>query len=311
MRRIILYSVLSLAAVLFTASCGKDNPSGDSIIVVPSDNMNPFDKWLEANYVDPYNIEVKYRYEMDETLSYSYYTVPADLDCSIILAHLVKYLCIDAYDEVVGISFTRHYFPKMFYFIGEWEYNNNNTFRLGTAEGGRKIFLTGVNYVQAVIDGTYKGMGASAVNWSVPGDALNHFYIKTIHHEFTHILNQTKDLPNDFVQVTPTDYVNDEWNEFDDYLQKGIISAYAQKNEREDFAEMMSLYITNPKSVWDGWVTAAGTDGAALIQTKIDIVKSYMKSNFDISLDDLRDVVLRRQSEVASGAVDLTSLDVK
>ena len=94
------------------------------------------------------------------------------------MAHLVKYLCLESYDEVAGIDFTRNYFPKMIFTIGEWEYRNNGTIILGTAESGKKILLTGVNYLD-----TYKSSPA----------ALNHYYFKTIHHEFTHILNHTKE----------------------------------------------------------------------------------------------------------------------
>ena len=51
--------------------------------------------------------------------------------------------------------------------------------------------------------------------------------------------------------------------------------------------------------------------GADYIAAKLDKVKKYMLSTFDIELDDLRDAVLRRQEEVVSGIVDLTSLEIK
>jgi len=43
--------------------------------------QNDFDKWLDANFVYPYNIEFKYRYENNET-DLDYYSVPADYDNS-------------------------------------------------------------------------------------------------------------------------------------------------------------------------------------------------------------------------------------
>ncbi len=79
------------------------------------------DKWLNDNYVKPYNIDFKYRFELNES-DMNYYTVPADYDEAVIMAHLVKYLCIDTYDEVASVDFTREYFPKMFFLIGEFEY---------------------------------------------------------------------------------------------------------------------------------------------------------------------------------------------
>ena len=276
-----------------------------SIISAAVKDKNDFDRWLDANYVNPYNIVVKYRYEMNES-DFSYYTIPANEDCSIVLAHLVKYLCIDTYDEVAGISFTRRYFPKMFFYIGEWEYKNNGTYILGTAEGGKKIYLSGVNFIFEVLAGTYKG-------YTDPREAINHFYVKTIHHEFTHILNQTKDFPADFSQVTPSSYVNDSWNTSEygsGYLGRGFISAYAQDSDREDFAEMMALFVTHDQDWWDAQLAEAGTAGASLITSKLDIVKSYMKTSFDIDLEAIRASVLRRQEDVINGEVDLSSLEI-
>ena len=305
MKKNIISICMALAAAVSLTSCQKEpalNP--ESIIAVPAHTKNAFDKWLDANYVNPYNIQVKYRFEMDEA-DYSYYTIPANMDCSIILAHLVKYMCIDSYDEVAGAAFTRRYFPKMFFYIGEWEYKNNGTFILGTAEGGKKINLTGVNYLKKVLEGKMSGH-------TDPAEALNHYYVKTIHHEFTHILNQTQDFPADFSQVTPTSYVNDAWNtdEYKNNLERGFITAYAQNSDREDFAEMTSVFITHDAQWWEAQMEKAGDSGKASITTKLDIVKSYFKTAFEIDLEELRSVILRRQEEVVSGEIDLESLEI-
>ena len=58
-------------------------------------------------------------------------------------------------------------------------------------------------------------------------------------------------------------------------------------------------------------MTRAGATGSGLIQQKLDIVRDYMLSNFGIDLDELREVVQRRQNEVVSGLVDLQDLTVK
>ncbi|MBP5217316.1 MAG: putative zinc-binding metallopeptidase [Bacteroidales bacterium] len=305
MKKYIVFALVSALFAVAFSSCRKDEPLGkESIITMDDYIQNDFDKWLEANYVNPYNIVFKYRYQIDES-NRSYYTIPASYDCAIIMAHLVKYLCIDSYDEVAGVNFTRLYFPKMFFVIGEWEYNNNGTIILGTAEGGKKILLTGVNWIPKVLDGTF-----SPSYDTVRG--LNHYYIKTIHHEFTHILNQTKDFPVEFSQITPNDYVYNDWSNApynSGYMQRGFISSYAQHSDREDFAEMMSIYVTNTQEQWDSWMADAG-DAASLITAKLDLVRSYMLGTYDINIDQLRATILRRQDEVSAGQVDLTSLTI-
>jgi hypothetical protein len=50
--------------------------------------------------------------------------------------------------------------------------------------------------------------------------------------------------------------------------------------------------------------------GADIITSKMEIVKRYMMDTFGIDVDRLREVVIRRQDEVAAGLVDLTSLEI-
>lgn len=298
MKKYLLYALLAVSTGTALVSCSEDDLNAESVITIDKKQANDFDKWLTANFVNPYNLEFKYRYEYKETDA-DYYTIPAELNQAIEMAHLVKYLCLESYDEVAGIDFTRNYFPKMIFTIGEWEYRNNGTIILGTAESGKKILLTGVNYLD-----TYKSSPA----------ALNHYYFKTIHHEFTHILNQTKEYSAEFKLITGNSYVADSWSEepFNvGYLERGFISSYAQHSDTEDFAEMMSLYVTNSKEQWDEWMAEAGENGAPLLQAKLDIVKSYMKDSWGIDMDKLRDTILRRQADLAAGKVDLTDISVK
>ena len=82
------YIVLALVSALFAvtfSSCRKDEPlDKDSIIVMDNYVQNDFDKWLEANFVNPYNINFKYRYQIDES-NRSYYTIPASYDNAVIM----------------------------------------------------------------------------------------------------------------------------------------------------------------------------------------------------------------------------------
>ena len=306
MKRYILHIVIILALLGGATSCVKDTLSENSVIRVSETKQNDFDKWLEANFLLPYNIDFKYRFEMNES-DMNYFTIPADYDYSIVMAHLVKYLCVETYDEVAGIAFTRRYFPKMFFLTGEWEYRNNGTIILGTAEGGKKIFLAGVNLLGEALE---KGYGDYAGN---PTESLNHYFIKTIHHEFTHILNQNVDYPVDFSMITGTSYVADSWSDAPynkEFLQNGFITDYAQHSDGEDFAEMLSEYITHSQAWWEEQIGKAGEKGY-LIDAKLDIVRNYMQDNFNIDIEVLRATVLRRQADVFAGRVDLHSIEIK
>lgn len=295
-RYLFLLSVLAVVAAVMV-SCDEDSLDPESVIVVSTTESNEFDLWLEVNYVRTYNIDFKYRYEEIEA-DYDYYTVPADYTQSVEMAHIVKFMAIEAYDEVAGIDFTRAYFPKEFFLIGTWEYKNNGTFILGTAEGGRKILLCGINFLDQYMTSSYN---------------LNYYYLKMIHHEFTHILNQTIAMPTEYQFVTSDTYLGDEWSNNTSssyYLPNGYISAYSQSEYTEDFAEMMSFYICYSEEQWDSWLAIAGDEGAALIETKLNLVKNYMSDSWGIDLDELKDCIQRRQENLYAGEVDLLDLSI-
>ena len=310
----LIYSITIVLAALAASSCQRDVIEPESVIKDSTVEMNDFDRWLEVNFLKPYNIEFKYRYALNES-DMGYYTVPADVNSSVIYAHLVKYLCIDTYDEIAGVSFTRSYFPKMFFLIGTWEYRNNGSIVLGTAEAGKKIMLAGVNELPLVFQ-YYEGAELD--------DYLNTYYIKTIHHEFTHILNQTKAFSDSFKQITSATYVADACFDTDNYWRgRGYITAYAQSEPREDFAELLSEYVTHNAAWWAQQIADASKetaevrktdpsaeDGATLIESKIDIVRNYMQDAWNIDIDVLRDIINRRMGDVVAGKVDLNTVEI-
>ena len=288
--------ILLLLLALTWVSCSEEELSSESVITIDQEDYTPFDYWLERNYVAPYNIQFKYRYEDNES-DMNYYTIPARYEAAVKLAHIVKYMCLESYDEVGGIAFTRAYFPKLIFTIGEWEYENNGTYILGTAEGGKKILLSGANYIDQYVK---------------DADELNRYYLKTVHHEFTHIMNQTVNYSADFQLITGSGYVADKWSEppyNTDFLTRGFITAYAQHSPDEDFAEMLSTFVCNSPERWAYWMGLAGTEGERLIMTKFDLVNRYMNDSFGIDLVQLRNVVQRRQLDITMGRIDLESLE--
>lgn len=291
--------IISALVLTSLVSCYHEELSDESVIVVNTKEKNSFDLWLDANFLNPYNIRFQYRYEETES-DYNYYTVPADMEQAVKLAHIVKYTCIDPYSTIAGEDFVCAFFPKQFYLIGDWEYRNNGSYVLGTAEGGKKILLSGVNYVDY---------------YSRNMTEMTDFYLKTIHHEFTHILNQTIPYPTDFQFVTKDSYLSSAWNSApyntpEHYLTAGFISDYSQQEPNEDFAEMLSIYVCYPESTWDAWMSQAGDEGSKLIQNKLSIVRRYMNDSWHIDIDTLRKTILSQGARIESGTIDLTDLNI-
>ena len=293
MKNIIKIAALAALIIAGTASCKEDVPSSKSILVA-DEELNDFDRWLEVNYVLPYNVEFKYRYTVNESNT-EYYSYPTTMENAIILAHILKYSTIEALDEVGGLDFTREYFPKMIFMMGGNEYKNNGSTTLGTAEGGKKITLMGVNNIK---------------NQMYSASSLRSNYLRVFFHEFTHILNQRHMYSSDFDQITGNSYQGDSWAQNPGTLSLGYISDYSRHSGGEDFAEMVCWYVLNGPDWMERQINSAGDEGGPLLKQKLEIVTNYMRENFNIELSDLYDVVTRRLTEIGNRQVDLTSLAI-
>lgn len=279
------YICLLLTAVLWM-SCSNDEAidTANSIFDTEKGELNHFDQWLLSNYVYPYNIDVKYRLDDTET-DVEYDLVPADCDKALALMKIVKHVWLEAYDEVWGIGQTKVYVPKLIHLIGNVAYTESGMI-LGQAEGGLKVTLFRVNEIDVK---------------DIDPEQLNEFYFKTMHHEFTHILNQKKAYDTSFNRITESDYVGSSWYQISsqEALQKGFISPYAMDRATEDFAELVSIYVTKTSDQWNSMMKTAGEEGRRILEKKFDIVYNYMKNSWKIDLNELRQVVQRRQSEIS------------
>jgi len=268
-------------------ACDDDDVNtGKSIFEDPIIEDTAFDTWIFSNFSYPYNISFKYRME-DMESDMDFQLAPAAPDKAQIMAILLKFLWLETYDEHVGVNFTRTYVPRVIHLIGSGGYNSNNTVRLGSAEGGMKITLYRINELDAS---------------TITGVRINENYMKTVHHEFAHILHQTRNYPVEFQHITGSDYIQDEWSNSTNTeamaLQKGFISRYSRKEPNEDFVEIFAHFITRPDGWWEGKLTEAGTEGADLIDKKFEIVKDYMRDSWNIDIFELREIVQRRSNDI-------------
>lgn len=291
-------------------SCSEDDLSSTSVFDgEETTEQSEFDKWLQENYVKDYNISFQYRY-IDRESNMSYDVVPAEYDKSIGMAKLLKHVWLDAYTEVAGDVFVKKYAFKVVQLIGSFQYLEDESRVLGTAEGGLKIMLYGINHLDldnVLVDADdpfnqSEGTGNTPLN-------CNYFYFHTMHHEFCHILTQTKDYTTDFRSISVGKYHASDWQTLSNATTApdGFVSAYASKEYNEDFAEVYSTYVTSSDTGWQKVLTMAGDEGSAIIEQKLDIVKAYFRDSWGIDIDKVREVVLRRSQEAPE--LDLHTLN--
>ena len=288
-----------LAATM--VSCSDDDLSGTSVIKDSTQPATAFDKWIDQHYVKAYNIDLRYRM-VDSESNFTYTLVPASITNSVKVAHIVLHTWLEAYDEVAGQDFTRQLAPKVLQFIGSPAMESDNRGMMGQAESGMKITLFGINQLE------------------ITKEFLNNTYFQSMHHEFTHILAQNKDYDTDFQKISEGQYEPANWyaaGKTETYaLQKGFISTYAMSEYNEDFAETLAFYLIYTQAEWDAKMkTADGLNenseqchGSVAIMQKLQMIRSYMQTVWDIDIDELRSVIQRRMSEVVNGQVDLMEL---
>lgn len=319
--RKLLY-IAFIATVLTGVTACNDDELGESIFPEIDEKLDPnsysfqLDSFLKREYLLPYNLDFCYKME-DVGTDMNYNLVPATYDASIDLAALTKYLWFEVYDTEVGPEFLRAYGPRIIHLIGSPAFNPvNGTMILGLAEGGIKVSLYRVNYIDPT-----------------SADQLNEFYLKTMHHEFAHILHQTKTYPSEFKLISSAVYDPTGWQYRQDaYVNSmGCVTAYGSSQEREDFAEIIANYITKTEAQWneimyhagrnfeqvgedkygnpvysdeneaiqdDEGGLADGIDGVAVINQKVQIARTWFRDAWGLDLDSLRAEVQRRQSNI-------------
>ena len=283
--------MLALVMGLGFVSCSDNAPDDPTIFPVTSPQRDSLDLWLQKNYTSPYNIDFKYKMEDIES-DYTYTLTPADSAKSAKLAIIIKYLWLDSYAEGLGPDFVKHNVPRVIHLIGSPAYNSNGTMVLGTAEGGLKVTLYMVNNLTDAMLSSYASM--------------TQYYFHTMHHEFTHILNQKKPYDTSYNKITESGYVSGNWYQIADSEAhgKGFVTPYAMSEGLEDFAEMLSTYITYTPEQWQAILDDAqengGDEAVSALNQKLNIVRNYMQDSWNVDIDVLRAAILRRGSELSS-----------
>lgn len=284
MKKTLLYMMSVTALLLGFTSCGSNDDFTESIYdttkpaVDPTASTYQFDQWIYDNFTKPYNVEIQYQFNLPAS-DYDFQLAPADYDKSQLLTHFIKYLFYDVYIKYAGEAFMKQYGPRIFHFIGSSGYSpRNGTEVLGLASGGVKITLYNINEMKSYTPGTaYTG-----------GDieTLNEKFFHTMHHEFSHIMHQTKTYPVTFGQVTSGTYDPIDWHERDsvESHRLGYVTHYASSANYEDFVETLSCIITDSDYRWmmrlinacaPGWRAGDKEDLIQLIKDlNIDIDKA-------------------------------------
>ncbi|MGQ7852862.1 zinc-binding metallopeptidase [Pedobacter sp. WC2501] len=283
----IKFSIFYIALVgicLTFSSCKKETLPETPIVGLGGDTWvkGNIDSYIKLNFTDPYNIQVKYKWDPYET-SYNKNITPVNEDNVIPALDAVQKIWIAPYKKVSGDDFLRRYSPKEYVMYGSASYNSDGTITLGEAEGGKKITLFVIN--------TYDRKNVAEVKRM----------LHTIHHEFAHILHQNILYPREFKQLNPQWYTASWFNtDAADANAQGLVTPYAKAAVDEDWVETIAYLLVEGQTAFDALVTANPGTAALILRTKEAMIVEYYRSAYSIDFRAL-------QTEVKNGIALVTN----
>ncbi|MGC1205904.1 MAG: substrate import-associated zinc metallohydrolase lipoprotein [Flavobacteriaceae bacterium] len=285
------FILVTLLTGTIASSCGNEEDSiTESQIDISAPILNSLDIWLRENFVEQYNIEIRYKWNINDTDVDRFLHPPFEENVMPIANALTK-VWIEPYNTLGGENFIKNIAPREFVISGGFNYNpGGQSITLGIAEAGARITLFNVDELDyELID--YGNNLRSIVS-----------PISTIHHEYGHILNQNIPFDPVFNLVNPANYTS-SWADRSNTQARelGYITAYAASQPSEDFVEMIAQMLVRSKSDFDELVDGiASAQARGYIREKEQLVVAYYEENFDIDFYELQ--VLTYQA-----LVDLTN----
>jgi substrate import-associated zinc metallohydrolase lipoprotein len=287
-----LFFLLSFSSVM--TSC-KEDDLGDvesiSGLNGPLPVQGPIDKWILDSLTTPYNIGVNYKWDQFEFSDISKTLVPPKEELVIPFSRFVRKAWINPYVEEAGLVFFNKYSPKLFVLSGSVQYLSNGAVVLGQAEGGRKIVIFDVNNFKIKgIPGYVAGRDSSVVKETV----------RTLQHEFGHILHQNIMYPVEFKRVSEGLFQGENWINISDRqaLADGFVTPYASSKYDDDFVDTIAILLTEGRDGYTRLVNSIregdslnGTsvaDAKAKLRRKEALVVNYFKTAWGIDFYKLQ-----------------------
>lgn len=271
--------LLSVACIgLLVAACSNSSePLTPSQIDTNTPVVSELDIWLRDNFVTPYNIEVSYLWG-GSNVDIARFLYPMQEDKVKRWSQTIINNWIIPFNTLGGSDFIAKNTPRQIVYSGGFNYNPNSaTITLGIAEAGTRITFFNLDYLEytaAALDQPFRGIRQP---------------LRTLHHEFGHILNQKIPFTDDFGLITPADYTAQWFNTSDQQaLDMGFVTPYSTSQPGEDFVEIMAVMLTRSRVQFDELVARASATGQTAIRRKQKIVVDYFQDNYGIDLYELQ-----------------------
>ncbi|OXA78967.1 substrate import-associated zinc metallohydrolase lipoprotein [Flavobacterium aquidurense] len=259
--------------IIALVSCAHEEQPGESQLDYTQPTKTALDNWITVNYLNPYNINVQYKWNQN-TVDNNRFLFPPLIEKVQPALEIVQKIWLDSYRVVGGADFVKKIAPREIVLIGGVNLNTVGTRTLGLAEGGQRVTLFETDYVNKKNRANIKE------------------FLHTIQHEYIHILNQNKPFDEkSWAAITPAGYTA-SWHLYTDEESNeiGFITNYSRMNINEDFAEMASMMLINSKTEYAAILAGITSQTAvAQIKAKEALVVKYFKDAYNMDFYALRD----------------------
>ncbi|MCT4614498.1 MAG: putative zinc-binding metallopeptidase [Marinifilaceae bacterium] len=260
--------------ILGLFSCNKEDDLGESGLLPSNVEQNELDKYIYENFTKDYNIKIQYKWSPNE-VEMGKELLPIQLDRVKPFCELLKTLWLEPYLIHGGKEFVQTVFPKQIVLVGSLNVDASGSGDTkGVTEGGKKVTLFALN----VYDFKDK-------------EQMRNLFL-TIHHEFGHVMHQTKNYNESFKTITPDRVANWYLYKEEDAHKKGFVSAYSMESPDEDFCETLGHRITNSDETWKSKIQYLDDKGELIkieqITKKVNNISDYMREKWSIELEKIR-----------------------
>lgn len=263
----------ALLLIITLVSCAHEDQPGESQLDFTRPNQTTLDNWITTNYLNPYNINVQYKWNQN-TVDNSRFLFPPLVEKVQPALEIVQKIWLDSYAKIGGADFVKIIAPREIVLVGGVNLNSVGTKTLGLAEGGQRVTLFETDYIEQT----------NRANVTQ--------FIHTIQHEYIHILNQHKPYDEkSWAKITPVGYTADWYNYTVPVSNEiGFITSYARSNINEDFAETASVILISSKADYAAFLAAIKSPTALFaLKAKEALVVKYFKDAFNMDFYALRD----------------------
>ena len=267
-------NIFLIIGMLILASCEDDtDPLLPSQLDTSTPELSELDLYIRENLTYPYNISVNYLFNQN-FVSQARFLNPPQLENVQPAVDILLTAWIAPYSEVGGADFVKKIAPREFVLVGSFNTNPSGTITLGLAEAGAKISLFNIDFLDFSDLNSIKQP------------------LRTVQHEYGHILNQTKPIDPAYRNINPGDYTAQWFNRSDAQARElGYITAYASSSPDEDFVEMIAEMLTSTRAEFDALVDSITNPTAqSIIRLKETYIVEYYQKNFDIDIYELQEV---------------------